>query len=73
MGLIAQLTTIQRKAAIAIMGTMRSTATDVLDAHANIMPVKVLIDKLRAQAAMWMATLLNSHPLFPHIKRAAAR
>ena len=72
-GLVARLTTIQRKAAIAITGAMRSTATDVLDAHANIMPVKVLIDKIRARATLRLATLPASHPLAPHVKKAASR
>jgi ribonuclease HI/endonuclease/exonuclease/phosphatase family metal-dependent hydrolase len=72
-GLIARLTTVQRKAALAITGAMRSTATDTLDAHANIMPVAVLIDKIRARAALRMATLPRSHPLFTHVKKAAAR
>ena len=72
-GLTARLTTIQCRAAIAITGAMRSTATDVLDAHVNLLPVGVLIDKLRARAALRMATLPASHPLFPHIKQAVAR
>jgi ribonuclease HI len=72
-GLVARLTTVQRKAAVAITGAMRSTATDVLNAHANLMPVPVLIDKIRARAALRMATLPDTHPLFSHVKRAAAR
>jgi ribonuclease HI len=70
---VAKLTTIQRRAAIAITGAMRSTATDVLDAHANLMPVPVLIDKVRAQAALRLATLPESHPLAKHVQRAATR
>jgi ribonuclease HI/endonuclease/exonuclease/phosphatase family metal-dependent hydrolase len=72
-GLIARLSSIQRKAAIAITGAMRSTATDSLNAHANLFPIPVLIDKLRARAALRMATLPKTHPLFKHIKKAAKR
>jgi ribonuclease HI/endonuclease/exonuclease/phosphatase family metal-dependent hydrolase len=72
-GLVARLTTIQRRAAIAITGAMRSTATDVLNVHANLLPVPVLIDHLRARAALRLATLPKSHPLFPHVRKAARR
>jgi hypothetical protein len=40
---VARLTMIQRKAAIAITGAMRTTATDVLNAHANLLPVPLMI------------------------------
>jgi hypothetical protein len=46
--LVRRLGAIQWKAAMAITGAMRTTATDTLDAHANLMPVPVLIDKVRA-------------------------
>jgi ribonuclease HI len=72
-GLVARLTTIQRRAAICITGAMRSTATDILDAHANLLPIPVLIDRIRARAALRMATVPTSHPLFKHVQRAAAR
>jgi ribonuclease HI len=52
---------------------MRSTATDALDAHANLWPVPILIDKMRAKAALRMATIPETHPLFKHVRRAASR
>jgi hypothetical protein len=68
-----KLATIQRRAAILITGAMRTTATDVLDAHANLMPMNVLIDKVRCRAALRLATLPRAHPLFPFVKKAARR
>jgi hypothetical protein len=70
---VAKLAAVQRKAAIAITGTMKTTATDVLDAHANLLPMQLLVEKMRARAAIRMATLPKSHPLEQHIRRVATR
>jgi ribonuclease HI len=70
---VSKLASIQRKAALAITGAMRSTATDVLDAHANLLPMSVLIDKIHCRAALRLATLPPSHPLHRHIRSAAKR
>ena len=70
---IAKLTSIQRRAALAITGAMRTTATDVLDAHANLLPMRLLIEKVQYRAALRMATLLSSHPLYQHIRTAVKR
>ena len=72
-GMVAKLMAIQRKAAIAITGALRTTAADTLNMHANLLPIPCLIDKLRACAALRMATLPTSHPLAKHIRRAAGR
>src|ERR1700690_1244517 len=50
-----------------------STAADVLDVHANLLPMGVLIDKVRCRAALRLATLPRSHPLFEFVRRAARR
>src|ERR1700723_861786 len=56
---VRKLAAIQRRAAILITGAMRTTAGDVLDAHANLMPMRILIDKLCCRAALRLATLLR--------------
>jgi hypothetical protein len=68
---IGKLATIQRKAAILITGAMGTTASDVVDAHANLLPMEILIDKFRCRAALRLATLPCSHPLHPFIEKAA--
>ena len=44
---VGRLASIQRRAAILITGALRTTAADVLDAHANLLPMRILIDKYR--------------------------
>ena len=68
---IAKLTSIQRRAALAITGAMRTMAMDVLDVHVNLLPMCLLIEKVRYRVALCMATLLSSHPLYRHIHMAA--
>lgn len=70
---MARLNTIQCKVALAIMGALRTTALDTLYAHANLLLLPVLVDKIRGRAAVRMAAMPESHPLFLHIKCMAAR
>jgi hypothetical protein len=45
LAIVNKLTAIQKQAAIMITGAMRTTATDVLDTMANLLPLQLLIDK----------------------------
>jgi ribonuclease HI len=56
--------------ALTCLGPMRTTATDILEAHANIPPLHILIDKIRLRALIRMTTFPNTHPLHLHIIRA---
>jgi hypothetical protein len=58
-----KLITIQRMATLAITGALKSMATDVLDLHANILPVELLLHKICHCTALRIATLPPSHPL----------
>jgi hypothetical protein len=49
---VNKLAMIQRNAAIMITGAMRTTATDILDIMANLLPIHLLIDKHKQQAAL---------------------
>ncbi|GBE85287.1 hypothetical protein SCP_0704740 [Sparassis crispa] len=51
---------------------MKSTAGDMLDAHANLLPFPLLVDKHCHRAALHLCTLPPSHPLHVHVKRASA-
>jgi hypothetical protein len=53
----------QRIAALAITGALRTTPTDLVDAHAGILPMDLLLLKNTHKAAVRLCTLPNSHPL----------
>ena len=71
--IINKLASIQCQAAIMITGAMKSTATDVLEVMANLIPFHLLVDKTRQRAALRLATLPPSHPLHKPILNAASR
>ena len=71
--IITRLTSIQRRAAIMITGAMSSTPGDLLDAHADLIPIPILVDKMLQQAALRFATLPTTHPLYEAIKNASKR
>ena len=52
-------------------GALRSTATDVLEAHADLLPFDLLVKKVCQRAAVRLHTLPNEHPLAPHVRRAS--
>ncbi|CAK5283151.1 unnamed protein product, partial [Mycena citricolor] len=66
--ILPQLRTIQRRAAILITGAMATTATDALNAHANLLPIEHTIDKHRHRAATRLATLPRTHPIHKALK-----
>ncbi|PPQ84290.1 hypothetical protein CVT25_013229 [Psilocybe cyanescens] len=65
---LRQLTKIQRKAAIAIAGGLRSTPNELLDAHAGIMPMELTLLKICHRAIIRLATLPKQHPLHQMIR-----
>lgn len=72
-GIINKLAMVQRQAAIMITGAMRTTATDILDIMANLLPFHLLVDKLRHHAALRLTTLPSTHPLYKPVANAATR
>nr|VWO96319.1 Uncharacterized protein [Ganoderma boninense] len=72
-GAVNKLSRVHREAVTLITGAMRTTATDIMTAHADVLPFRLLVDKLCHRATVRMCTLPLSHPLTPHIRRAAAR
>ena len=44
-GAARKLSRVQRMAATYVTGALRTTATDVLEAHADLLPMELLIDK----------------------------
>ena len=70
-GITKRLTSIQRKAAIAITGALRSTAADTAEIHAELPPVQLRLRRLCALAALRTASLPSSHPLHATAKKKA--
>ena len=68
-----KLAAIQRSAAMTIVGGLRTSPTDTLDIHANLLPFHLMVDKARFQAALRLATLPISHPLHKPVNQAARR
>jgi ribonuclease HI len=66
---ITKLASIQRQAARMITGAMRTTATDVTDFHANLLPMHLYVDKLRHRAATRLGTLPVDHPLWKDVRK----
>jgi ribonuclease HI len=68
-----KLRSIQRQALITILGAMRTTAGDALEAHAFVLPIHLLFLKVCHRAAVRLATLPSSHPLHSFVRRASQR
>jgi hypothetical protein len=62
-GLTTQLAKVQCMGTLAITGALRSTATDILDLHANLLPTELLFHKVCHSATLRLKTLPPSHPL----------
>lgn len=62
---------IQRVAALAITGALRSTANDVIDIHANLTPIDLQMSKVCHRAITRLAALPEAHPLYKPVRRGA--
>ena len=71
--ILNKLASIQRRAAIMITGAMKTTATDILELMANLLPFHILVDKIRHRAALRLATLPPTHPLYKPVLNSAKR
>jgi hypothetical protein len=56
-----------------ITGAMRTTATDITEVMANLLPFPLIVNKHQHYAAIWLAMLSSIHPLHKPIKNAASR
>ena len=68
---LKKITSLQRKATLAITGGLPSTATDVLDAHAGILPMELTLLKICHRATLRLCTLPETHPLHVVVEREA--
>jgi hypothetical protein len=69
-GTLKSLQKLQRMATLAITGALRTTPTDLLDAHAGVLPMELALLKVCHRAAVRMLTLPKTHPLHKKVKDA---
>src|SRR6266540_1239061 len=62
-GMLRALQKIQRVATVAITGALCTTPTDLLDAHAGLLPMEPALSKVCHRAAVRIVTLPNTHLL----------
>jgi len=72
-GVLKSLQKLQRIATLAITGGLRSTPTDLLDAHAGILPIELAMKKMCHRAAVRLLSLPKNHPLYRMLGEARAR
>jgi len=70
-GVLRRIESVQRQAAIQATGAMRTTPTDLLFAHADMLPPKEQIKGICQSAATRIATLPRSHPIAESALKAA--
>ena len=66
-GPIKALARIQHEAVQIITGALKGTLRAAIEAHADLLPFPLLIDKVCHQAAVQLCLLPRSHPLTPHV------
>ena len=72
-GIAAKMTQVQRSAALAITGTMRTSPTNSTEAHTNLYPVPILMQHILFNYTLRLTLLPSQHPLQPIVHRAAKR
>ena len=63
-----KLKSVQCKVATVIMGGLRTTAGNVLDAHVYILPIDFLLNKILYRADLHLCSLPKTHPLHVQIR-----
>jgi hypothetical protein len=69
-GVLRQMVKLQRLASLSIVGGMKSTPTDLLDAHTGLLPIELTLLRLCHRAAVRKCTLPQVHPLHPLVRTA---
>ena len=70
---ITMLGRVHRQALLHITGAMKTTATDILEAHADIPQFSILLKKKLGRDALRLACLPQTHPLAGEVQKAARR
>jgi ribonuclease HI len=70
-GFAKRLQRIQSTAARAILGAMKSSSVDSLDAHAGLLPTHILLNEACQWSAIRLAAIPDSHPLAKAVTKCA--
>ena len=70
-GVARKLSSLQCIATIAITGAMKTTATDVLEVHADLQPIDILLHDICHRATLRLASLPATHLLHKPIRTCA--
>ena len=70
--IVKQLTTVQTTGALAVTGGLCTSASDMLNAEAFLLPIPHLIDKWHHRATISLAMLPPKPPLFKAVNRKLA-
>lgn len=71
--IVKKLAGVHRQEAPAIRGAMRSTSNEALNAHANLLPMTMFVDKIRGRAITRIAKLPEAHPIHGKQQNAPPR
>ena len=69
-GTVRKLTTVQHMATAAVMGVLHTSASDIMEVHANLMPIELLLNKVCHWASLRLAALLESPPLYKPVHQS---
>ena len=72
-GVVRKLTTVQHIVTTAIMGALRTSATDIMEVHANLFPAELLLHRICHRATLRLAALPDPHPLYKLVRQATHR
>jgi len=70
---IQKMETVQRKAVLLATGALRTTPSDLLFVHTNMLPLRSHIKLICHGSALRIATLPKDHPLHDSARRAMGR
>ena len=71
--MVWKLTMVQCMATVAVTGALHTSTSDIMEAHANLMPIELLFNKVCHQAALRLAALPESHPLYKLVCQSTRR
>lgn len=70
---IKALARAQRTVAIAAAGALRTSPADAVEAHMNMLPMELLVNKVCHRAMVRLTTLPETHPLTKYVRRCGKR
>ena len=70
-GVARRLTSIQQIATMVITGALHTSTTDILEVHANLWPIELLMHWTCHRAVLWLAALPDTHLLHKIVKAMA--